>query len=49
MSSKLDLDPGVIASCRQAAVQIAGQVSDMIAHKTTVAVERTVRRLLGVD
>jgi beta-lysine 5,6-aminomutase alpha subunit len=49
MSSKLDLDPGVIASCRQAAVQIAGQVSDQIAHKTTVSVERTVARLLGVD
>ena len=49
MSSKLDLDPGVIASCRQAAVQIAGQVGEEIAHKTTVSVERTVARLLGVD
>jgi len=49
VSSKLDLDPGVIASCRQAAVQIAGQVAEEIAGKTTVSVERTVARLLGVD
>ncbi|HEV3320446.1 MAG TPA: lysine 5,6-aminomutase subunit alpha [Solirubrobacteraceae bacterium] len=47
--SKLDLDPGVIASCRQAAEQIAGQVAAQIAGKTTVSVERTVARLLGVD
>jgi beta-lysine 5,6-aminomutase alpha subunit len=49
MSSKLDLDPGVIASCRSAAAHIAGQVSEQIARKTTVSVERTVARLLGVD
>ncbi len=47
--SKLDLDPGVIASCREAAAQIAGQVGEEIAGKTTVSVERTVARLLGVD
>ncbi len=49
MSSKLDLDPGVIASCRAAAAQIAGQVGEEISHKTTVSVERTLARLLGVD
>ena len=49
MDSKLDLDPGVIASCREAAAQIAAQVGEQIAHKTTVSVERTVARLLGVD
>ncbi len=49
MSTKLDLDPGVIASCRAAATQIAGQVNEEIADKTTVSVERTVARLLGVD
>jgi beta-lysine 5,6-aminomutase alpha subunit len=49
MSSKLDLDPGIVASCRQAATQIAGQVGEKIAGKTTVSVERTVARLLGVD
>ena len=48
-ASKLDLDPGVIASCREAAAQIAGQVGEEIAGKTTVSVERTVARLLGVD
>ena len=49
VSSKLGLDPGVIASCREAAAQIAGQVGAEIAGKTTVSVERTVARLLGVD
>ncbi len=49
MTSKLDLDPGVIASCRDAAAQIAGQVGEEITGKTTVSVERTVARLLGVD
>ncbi|MGH2889546.1 MAG: lysine 5,6-aminomutase subunit alpha TIM-barrel domain-containing protein [Solirubrobacteraceae bacterium] len=48
-ASKLDLDPGVIASCREAAAQIAGQVGEEIAGKTTVSVQRTVARLLGVD
>jgi beta-lysine 5,6-aminomutase alpha subunit len=46
---KLDLDQGVIASCRAAASQIAAQVAERIAHKTTVSVERTIARLLGVD
>jgi beta-lysine 5,6-aminomutase alpha subunit len=49
VSSKLDLDPGVIEDCRQAAVQIAANVAEEIASKTTVSVERTVARLLGVD
>jgi beta-lysine 5,6-aminomutase alpha subunit len=49
MSSKLDLDPGVIAECRQAASAIAAQVAEEIAGKTTVSVERTITRLLGVD
>jgi len=48
-SSKLELDPGVIASCRQAAIHIAGQVAEEIAGTTTVSVERTLARLLGVD
>jgi beta-lysine 5,6-aminomutase alpha subunit len=46
---KLDIDPGLVAECRAAASQIAGQVSDEIAGKTTVSVERTITRLLGVD
>ena len=48
-AGKLDLDPGVIAACRAAASQIAGQVADEIDGKTTVSVERTIARLLGVD
>jgi len=48
-SKKLDLDPGVIASCKEAATEIARQVGEEIAGKTTVSVERTVARLLGVD
>jgi beta-lysine 5,6-aminomutase alpha subunit len=49
MTSKLDLDPGLVAGCRQAAAQIAAQVAQQIAGKTSVSVERTVARLLGVD
>jgi beta-lysine 5,6-aminomutase alpha subunit len=48
MRSKLDLDPGVIAECRAAAAEIAADVAETIAPKTSVAVERTVARLLGV-
>ncbi len=46
---KLDLDPGVVAACRAAARQIAEQVASEIAGRTTVSVERSVTRLLGVD
>jgi beta-lysine 5,6-aminomutase alpha subunit len=46
---KLDLDPGVVAACRQAARQIAEQVAERIAGHTTVSVERSVTRLLGID
>jgi beta-lysine 5,6-aminomutase alpha subunit len=49
MTSKLDLDPGVVDACREAATQIAAQVSEQIAGRTTVSVERSVTRLLGVD
>ncbi len=49
MRTKLDLDPGVVASCHEAAAQIAGQVAREIEGKTTVSVERTIARLLGVD
>jgi beta-lysine 5,6-aminomutase alpha subunit len=47
--SKLDLDPGVVAACRTAARQIAEGVSEQIAGRSTVSVERSVTRLLGVD
>jgi beta-lysine 5,6-aminomutase alpha subunit len=49
MKSKLDLDPGVVAACRAAAKQIADGVAGRIAGHTTVSVERTVARMLGVD
>jgi beta-lysine 5,6-aminomutase alpha subunit len=49
MSSKLDLDPGMITACRQAAGKIVADVAGETAGKTTVSVERTVARLLGVD
>jgi beta-lysine 5,6-aminomutase alpha subunit len=48
-ASKLDLDPGVVAACRQAGEQIAADVAEQIAGRTTVSVERSVTRLLGVD
>jgi beta-lysine 5,6-aminomutase alpha subunit len=47
--SKLDLDPGVVVACRTAARQIAEGVSEQIAGRSTVSVERSVTRLLGVD
>ena len=48
-TSKLALDPGVVDACRQAARRIADDVAGQIAGKTTVSVERSITRLLGVD
>ena len=48
-AGKLDLDPGVVAACREAARLIAADVAERIANRTTVSVERSVTRLLGVD
>jgi beta-lysine 5,6-aminomutase alpha subunit len=48
-TSKLDLDQGLVESCRQAAAQIAADVGEQVAGMTTVSVERTVARLFGVD
>ncbi len=49
MASKLYLDPELIAKARSAASIIADDVAQFIADKTTVALERTVLRLLGLD
>jgi beta-lysine 5,6-aminomutase alpha subunit len=49
MDSKLDLDVGLVESCRQLAAQIADRMTAEMAGKTTVSVERTVTRFLGVD
>ncbi len=48
-STKLDLDQGLVESCRQAAARIAADVGEQIAGMTTLSVERTVARLFGVD
>jgi beta-lysine 5,6-aminomutase alpha subunit len=47
--SKLGIDPGVVADCRAAAKRIADGVAEEIAGLSTVSVERSVTRLLGVD
>ncbi|MDE5762395.1 MAG: lysine 5,6-aminomutase subunit alpha, partial [Bacteroidales bacterium] len=49
MQSKLGLDFGKVAQARGAAANIARQVQDFVDGYTTVATERTLVRLLGVD
>jgi beta-lysine 5,6-aminomutase alpha subunit len=49
MDAKLNLDPGLIESCRALASRIADRMAAETAGKTTVSVERTVTRFLGVD
>ncbi len=49
MNGKLDLDPDTIANCHNAAHSVAKNVLDSISDKTTVSVERTILRLLGID
>jgi len=49
MRSKLGLDAGLVRSCRAAAARVAAQVAEATAGRTTVSVERTVARMLGVD
>ncbi|SDW38308.1 beta-lysine 5,6-aminomutase alpha subunit /D-lysine 5,6-aminomutase alpha subunit [Marininema mesophilum] len=49
MENKLRLDEGKIVRARQAAGNIATGVDHFIGTRTTVAVERTVLRLMGVD
>lgn len=49
MRSKLGLDAGVVAEAREAAAQVARRVSASLSGQSTVSVERTVARLLGVD
>ncbi|GAX89556.1 lysine 5,6-aminomutase subunit alpha [Effusibacillus lacus] len=47
--NKLNLDPEQVGRARSLAARIAGCVTDFIGTKTTVAVERTVLRLFGLD
>ncbi len=49
MESKLNLDQRMIQEARQAAKAIADDVQYFIDEHTTVTVERTVTRLLGID
>ncbi|HUA10094.1 MAG TPA: lysine 5,6-aminomutase subunit alpha [Candidatus Acidoferrales bacterium] len=46
---ELQIDPARVDRCRELAAAIASPVSDFIAAHSTVAVERAVLRLLGVD
>ncbi len=47
--NKLNLDKQIIDECRQMAGAIADDVQAFIDRHTTVAIERTVCRLLGID
>ncbi len=49
MENKLNLNFDTIKSCRKYAKDIADQVQSYIDQHTTVAVERTILRLLGID
>jgi len=49
VTSKLNLDEGVVLACRAAAEQISADVIAKTDDKTTVSVERTVLRLLGLE
>lgn len=49
MKSKLNLDQSLINRARNSAKNIADQVQSFVDQHTTVAVERTILRLYGVD
>ncbi|HET7815520.1 MAG TPA: lysine 5,6-aminomutase subunit alpha [Candidatus Baltobacteraceae bacterium] len=46
---ELRIDPALVAECRARAAAIVAPVGDFIARHSTVSVERSVLRLLGVD
>lgn len=49
MENKLNIDSKLVASCRRNAKRIAVKVQKFINMHSTVAVERTICRLLGID
>ncbi len=49
MRNKLDLDQKIIDRAREAASDIADEMDGFIRRRSTVAVERTTLRLIGVD
>jgi len=44
----LHLDPALVARCRELADRVTAQVLDVVRRHTTVSIERTVLRLLGL-
>lgn len=49
MADKLTIDAKLVDECRNAAEKIADGIQDHIDQNTTVSVERTILRLLGID
>lgn len=49
MDGKIKINDDLLSRSRNAAVRIANKVEESIKDKTTVSVERTVARLMGVD
>ena len=49
MTSRLGLDPQIIDRARQASSEVADAMDTFIRRRTTLAVERTNLRLLGID
>ncbi len=49
MEPKLDLDPDIIARCRDAAGAISADVQRFAAGRTSVSIERAVLRWMGVE
>lgn len=47
--SKLNLDPKIIQQARDSAQKIAAETQKFIGEHTTVTVERTIARLMGID
>jgi hypothetical protein len=46
---KLDLDPGTVRAAHEAAATVANDLGDVLRGLTTVSIERSIVRLLGVD
>jgi beta-lysine 5,6-aminomutase alpha subunit len=49
MKSKLNLDQNLVTKARQSAANIAGKTQKFIEKHTSVTIERTCARLLGID
>jgi beta-lysine 5,6-aminomutase alpha subunit len=47
--SKLNLDRDKVESCRVAARKISQQIQNFVDHHTTVSIERSVLRLIGIE